>query len=215
MKTAEQKARDADNMRKWRAANKERAREIDLACKARNAEKIRADKKARYARDREKNLAYAAEYRAKNAEAIKEKCAGKYSEWSAKYRAKNYEKCLGMTQAWKDANPERRAATNAAWSQNNLDKHRSYQHNRRGQKAACGGKLSPDLADRLLFLQKNKCACCGKSLSNGYEMDHIIPLSKGGRNIDSNIQLLTPSCNRSKGSTDPVEFMQKKRGMLL
>lgn len=38
--------------------------------------------------------------------------------------------------------------------------------------------------------------------------------TKGGANDKSNIQLLCPHCNLSKGAKHPVDFMQE-RGMLL
>lgn len=167
-----------------------------------------------YARNREKNLAYAAAYRAAHADEIKEKNAGKHAIYSARYRDKNYEKCLQMTQAWKDANPERRAATKAAWQRANPLKHRAHQHNRRARKKEVGGTLSPDLAQRLYMRQRGKCACCGKRLGDQYEMDHIIPLALGGPNTDDNIQLLRIRCNRQKGAKHPVEFMQS-RGRLI
>lgn len=45
-------------------------------------------------------------------------------------------------------------------------------------------------------------------------MDHIMPLALGGTNTDDNIQLLCPTCNRSKHAKHPVDFMQQ-RGFLL
>jgi 5-methylcytosine-specific restriction endonuclease McrA len=45
-------------------------------------------------------------------------------------------------------------------------------------------------------------------------MDHIIPLSLGGKNEDKNIQLTCPRCNKEKGGKDPVVFAQSK-GLLL
>lgn len=174
-----------------------------------------AARKLSYQRRREQILAYAAKYRAENKEKIKAATAEKNVGYVRRYRERHPERMRASSRAWKANNPERHKATCAEWSANNLEKHRTYQHNRRGLKSACGGKLSPDLAERLLALQKGKCACCGKSLASGYDMDHIVPLSKGGRNVDSNMQLLTPSCNRSKGAQDPIAFMQEKRGMLL
>ena len=35
---------------------------------------------------------------------------------------------------------------------------------------------------------------------NGYEVDHIIPLSKGGKHHENNLQYLTIRENRSKGN---------------
>lgn len=79
---------------------------------------------------------------------------------------------------------------------------------------ASGGRLSKDIAHRLLKLQKGRCACCRKPLGRKFHLDHIHPLSKGGANEDWNIQLLREKCNLNKGSKDPVQFMQE-RGFLL
>jgi 5-methylcytosine-specific restriction endonuclease McrA len=182
---------------------------------ATDAERIAARKKTKrehYLRNREQKIKYAAEYRAANAQRIRE--SAKHAEWSARYREKNYEKCLQMTKAWKDSNPEQRKKTQAEWLQNNLEKHRTYQHNRRARKNQAGGSLSPDLAERLYAAQKGKCACCRRPLNGSFDMDHIVPLALGGSNTDDNIQLLTKRCNRQKGAKPPVEFMQS-RGWLI
>ena len=51
---------------------------------------------------------------------------------------------------------------------------------------------------QLLKKQDYKCAISGVDIRDDYHIDHIIPLSKGGKHIDSNIQLLAPSVNMSK-----------------
>jgi 5-methylcytosine-specific restriction endonuclease McrA len=79
---------------------------------------------------------------------------------------------------------------------------------------ASGGKLSPDLAERLYELQGGKCACCGKPLGEKYHLDHIMPLALGGANTDDNMQLLTARCNIQKSAKHPIDFMQE-RGFLL
>jgi len=160
-----------------------------------------------YRKHREAILAYAAEYRAANAEEIKNRVAGKHAMYSARYREKNYTKCLEMTQAWKDANPIRRKKMQADYLQRNLDKHRINQHNRNARKRKAGGRLSADLADRLLVSQRGLCACCGASLAAGYDLDHIMPIRLGGANVDSNIRLLTPRCNRRKGGKHPNDYL--------
>ncbi len=213
-KTPERKAKEAANMRAWRAANRERAREIDRRGKEKNAEAVKATKKRCYAKHRDQNLAYAASYREANLEQIKERCAGKYSEWSARYREKNTEACRLRSAAWKAANPEQRKATQAIYLQNNLARHCVHQNNRRARKAAVGGRLSIGLSEKLFALQKGKCSCCGSKLGNDYHLDHIVPLALGGPNTDSNIQLLTAKCNKRKGAKHPVAYMQT-RGLLL
>jgi 5-methylcytosine-specific restriction endonuclease McrA len=49
--------------------------------------------------------------------------------------------------------------------------------------------------------QDNKCAMCGKTFTDIIKptMDHIMPLSKGGKHSSTNIQALCGSCNSKKG----------------
>jgi len=46
------------------------------------------------------------------------------------------------------------------------------------------------------------CKICGRTADEGakLEVDHIIPVSKGGKTVDSNLQTLCKECNRGKGA---------------
>lgn len=200
--------------KQWKAANRQRIRDQEKARRSANPEAFKVVKKRHYEKNKDKALSYASAYREENREKIKAATAGKHATFSARYRQKNPERCRQMTQAWKDANPEQRAQTNAEWVHKNLHKCRTYQHNRRAKKAANGGTLSPDLAITLYAKQRGKCTCCGVALGDDYEMDHIVPLALGGVNSDENIQLLTSRCNRQKGAKPPHVFMQS-RGLLI
>lgn len=165
-------------------------------------------------------------------------------EKSARWRSAHPGGAAKAAKRWRERNPELAAKAVSAWRAKNPDWQKSYMaeygvknrarlrandaaraagnptanrvklQNRRARKRANGGKLSPNLAQRLLVLQKGKCACCHKSLDDGYHLDHNMPLALGGSNEDSNIQLLCPLCNLTKGARHPVEFMQQK-GLLL
>lgn len=128
----------------------------------------------------------------------------------ARYKSANREKVLAGYAAYRATNRDRRAAYRVA----NIEKQRLYQHNRRARERAAGGKLSPDLSEKLFKLQRGKCACCGQSLGKEYHLDHVMPIALGGTNTDDNMQLLTATCNRQKHAKHPVEFMQQ-RGFLL
>jgi len=110
----------------------------------------------------------------------------------ARYRAKSPEKVKAQ-----------RARSNAIWN-----------GKRRALLLGTGGRISSGIAERLGKIQKWRCAACWECLSDGYHLDHIFPLVLGGRHEDSNLQLLCPSCNLSKGSRHPVDFM-RSRGFLL
>lgn len=129
-------------------------------------------------------------------------------------RANNPERVLQLAAEYRAKDPERNRRQVSEWAKKYPDKRNAIQQNRRARKIGGGGKLSPGLTQRLLVLQKGRCACCGASLAFGYHLDHIVPLALGGANEDRNMQLLTPACNTRKAAKDPVEFMQSK-GFLL
>ncbi|MCY4531177.1 MAG: HNH endonuclease [Gammaproteobacteria bacterium] len=59
---------------------------------------------------------------------------------------------------------------------------------------------------QMMEQQHGRCAFrwCGASLDEGYHVDHIVPLSRGGTHEPGNVQLLCPRCNISKGAK-PIE----------
>ena len=55
--------------------------------------------------------------------------------------------------------------------------------------------------------QRGLCAMTGKRLDRSAELDHIIPVSKGGKNEPSNLQWLAPEVNQCKNDMTVDEFM--------
>lgn len=70
------------------------------------------------------------------------------------------------------------------------------------------GKPSKGFILKLGGLQRWKCAACHKNIRVRYEVDHIVAVSRGGSNADSNLQLLCMPCNRRKHAKDPIDYMQ-------
>jgi hypothetical protein len=63
------------------------------------------------------------------------------------------------------------------------------------------GKLTYKLRFEVLQRDGFKCVKCGESASSvKIEIDHIIPISKGGLTIKSNLQTLCFKCNRGKSN---------------
>lgn len=55
-------------------------------------------------------------------------------------------------------------------------------------------------------LAKGSCHYCGQAFaSKDLTMDHIIPVSRGGRSIKSNVVPCCTACNKNKRSMTPAE----------
>lgn len=66
----------------------------------------------------------------------------------------------------------------------------------------------PDsLRYKVLAKGEKRCALCGATAKDRVlDVDHIIPRSRGGKNVEENLQILCSKCNRSKGNKDDTDF---------
>lgn len=136
------------------------------------------------------------------------------------YQQNNQEQIAERMKQYQQANKEQIAEYNKQYRQTPKGKavDKAKSHNRRAAKLNNGGKHTAKEILALFKLQSGKCPYCktklSKSGSNKYHVDHVMPLSKGGTNDISNIQLLCPKCNMSKSDKLPEEFAQQ-HGKLL
>jgi 5-methylcytosine-specific restriction endonuclease McrA len=101
-----------------------------------------------------------------------------------------------------------------AWREENRELVASFRRNRRARERSADGRHTGSDIKTLFASQGGLCACgCGLSLSDTYEVDHKIPISRGGSNWPDNLQLLAPSCNRSKNDKTMEEWMACKSGI--
>lgn len=86
-----------------------------------------------------------------------------------------------------------------AWRAANVDKCNMYRETRRARER---GAYIEDISPYAVFTRYNGiCGICNKAVDRErYQMDHIIPLAKGGLHCYDNIQLSHKSCNMRKGS---------------
>ena len=76
------------------------------------------------------------------------------------------------------------------------ERQRRYIHRQRAE-----GDYSTDQWQRLCKYYGNRCVKCGKPGDyRSLEIDHVIPVSKGGTNYIENIQPLCKKCNIEKGN---------------
>lgn len=138
--------------------------------------------------------------KAREALSSKESQEKAHQGWRARNAVKKIAKSGPEHHAW---NGGRRATYERL---RDAGKTRIYCMNR--QRAKGGDRLPKDISATLGALQRWRCAICEKGIRRKYHVDHITPLSRGGRNIRSNVQLLCPKCNLQKNARDPIEYMQ-------
>jgi 5-methylcytosine-specific restriction endonuclease McrA len=65
---------------------------------------------------------------------------------------------------------------------------------------------NPDLRYALTVRDGYRCQCCGKT--HDLRMDHVHPVSKGGKTVLDNLQFLCTDCDKAKGN-QTIDYRQK------
>lgn len=168
-----------------------RRRKTARIWRANNPEKVKAQQQRNYQKTRDRHKARSA--------ARRKKSAKKLQIYFQKYHQLNAEK--------RNAENRQRRAMEMAL---NPEKVRLKAREKNHRKRANGGKLSKDLIKLLMSEQDGKYVYCfGKLTEIGFNLDHVMPLSRGGRHEDSNVQLTCPKCNGRKSAKHPLEFLKK------
>ncbi len=148
----------------------------------------------------------------------------KWRLWHAEYRKKNPEKI----KAWRkksESKPDikaKKAAYQREWyekkREHSREYHRQYYWKNKEKKAAwfhaahARRKNAPGIYDehdikRLFRIQNQRCYYCCIVLTDKWEVDHMVPLTKGGTNYPVNIRITCMSCNRRKHDKSVMDFM--------
>lgn len=155
-----------------------------------NLEKVKAGQRDHYARNRDQVIEKVKAYAVENKDRVKAAKAKRYDETKEARHAKMKE--------WRARNPEK-----------HKEGVRAAVLNRIARKAKAPGKYAVKDVRRLYDKQDGKCPACAASLLDGYHVDHVVPLAKGGDNWPANLQLLCPPCNLRKSDMSMEEFMRR------
>ncbi len=172
----------------YREAHREKQREYNRAYYARNAFKLKAASSAKRAQPKtEEQLAkiradaarHSSEYRARHPERVN------------KWARENKSRVLELQRDWRKAHPEHDVAKSAV---------------RRAREKGNGGSLTRKDVASVKEMADGICAYCLQK-SDQMQLEHCIPLSRGGAHDWTNVVMACTPCNRAKGDQTPLEFL--------
>lgn len=154
-------------------------------------------------------------YYDENTESVKKKVRDRYSvadkekirESKQKYRDKTRARTSKRQSDWYKKNRDHCASLASEWRKNNADRVREYArisaHSRR---VAGGSRIDADKWRMRLDFYGGKCIYC--SSQDNIEIEHRIPISRGGSNLAANLVPACRSCNRKKSDKTEFEFKE-------
>lgn len=98
------------------------------------------------------------------------------------------------------------------WATEHPEEMRARRRARRARKRSNPGSVGVALKDwtRLVNRHLGRCTYCGKQPET-VQMDHVIPLARGGRHAIGNVVPACPSCNHSKQDTLLAEWRHRRK----
>ena len=134
----------------------------------------------------------------------KELCLTRQKEW----RKNNPEIYLKSSQNWKKNNRERYLQNHRDWTKKNADLVKEYNRKRRAIKngATIQNFTHEQLMQRVSIFGF-KCSYCNGPFEH---IDHVIPLSKGGKHCLANLRPSCQFCNCSKHNKNLNDWINKR-----
>lgn len=196
------KAKNCAYMAKKRAEDPDEANRKTREWKRKQVEKDPDYWMKEYYKNPERNRENARKFYHKNTEVI----LVKQKIW----RAENPEVYLNASRRWKENNKERYRANHREWTKNNAEHVRNYNRMRR---AHARGATIQDFSDEQLMQRMSvygfKCAYCDEG--NFEHIDHVIPLSKGGKHCLANLRPACAPCNLSKHNKSLKDWLEYRK----
>lgn len=181
--------------RQKRKENPQRYRGYDKKKRETKREQVAETLRRWYLKNREHKRAYDREYYAgEKGEKIRQD--------AREYYANNTDHVKRRIWRWQKANPHKikhyRHRNYKRYGY--TEKMRANHHQRRARKRNAPGSFTPEDIQRQYANQHGKCYWCAKKLRGKFEIDHVVPLFRGGSNYPDNLVCSCVHCNRSKGA---------------
>jgi len=149
----------------------------------------------------------AREYRARYNEAHPDKVRAS----KKKYRLSHPGETQRDKKKWNETHPDYMPRYLRKWIRDHPEQVKQFAHRYRAHKEGNGGSYTIEELDSVFESQEGFCYLCGEllygKLDDLPEVEHKIPISRGGTNDISNIGLAHMRCNRRKHAKTDKEFL--------
>jgi 5-methylcytosine-specific restriction endonuclease McrA len=133
-----------------------------------------------------------------------------HREYSRAWYYAHPEHCSERSRAWRENNRERKREANRAWNKAHPDVIRAKTQRRLAKLKDNGGVFTHEELTAMRIAQAGICAYCKRQHDpDALTIDHIIPISQGGRHEAANICLACGTCNSSKGDKTPEQWVRR------
>lgn len=142
-------------------------------------------------------------------------------EYAKRYQSENYERVYKRIKEYEKAHPDKvrmwrrrsvssqkdvKAKRYAEYYRENTSKVLAYAHAYRARKRGAGGEYTGRDLEKIYTFQNGRCLYCCTHLLGKWDVDHYVPISRGGSNYPSNIRLACRWCNRRKHARSAEDY---------
>ena len=125
----------------------------------------------------------------------------------SKWRKQNADRIKKSWQEWSKKNADRLKEKRRKYEEKFPERVRAGKHTRRMKILGLDSKIDAEYVKFLKIIQGMKCNYCDQVMDK-YQIDHIVPIARGGDNKNENLQLLCAPCNRQKGAKTDNEYRE-------
>lgn len=161
---------------------------------------------------------YVSDKPCKNGHALRYVSTGRCAECNrarfAKHAAKYPERVSARKAEWARRNPEIKKARNADYLAKNPERFLAHANKRRAAQHAAEAPLSSEETERVLAIYAER-ARLQRLTGRKYRVDHVVPLTAGGRHHPDNLRVIPAAYNLAKhAKTGPAADRAVLRVML-
>ena len=118
-------------------------------------------------------------------------------------RTKNQKQRRVYNALWYQENKKHTNEVRRRWRKRNVLKWRAYAHQRTARQYDATGYASPEAIEARMSFYGYRCYMCRGAFD---QIEHVIPLSRGGTNWPANLRPACRSCNARKHTKLPREL---------